>query len=111
MSKYLRQYRCLYIYTDIGKYQYIYIHIHNFSVYTYVNVYAVYGVICVNHGVNMHTHIYKYIVKHKNCSPAVGCRNHLKEITACGKQDPGSHRVVSGLSHGISLVDWASVAQ
>ena len=43
--------------------------------------------------------IYIYTVRHRNCSPAVECRNHLSEITSHFKYDLGS---CSGVSEPLS---------
>lgn len=42
------------------------------------------------------THIYIYMVRHKNYSSAVECKNHLSEITAHFKYNLGSCSDVSG---------------
>lgn len=50
-----------------------------------------------------YTHTHMYVVRHKNCLPAVKCRNGLSETFPIFKNHLGICSDVSGPFHVISL--------
>lgn len=61
-------------------------------------LYDTYIVVYIHICMHLCVYMYIYTARHKNCSPAVECRNHLSEITAHFKYNLGS---CSGVSEAL----------